>query len=67
MIRVLLTTAAAMFVIGAYSDYAAAASAQSTAGQSYRSRTYQENSSANRQSQGASRAFAPVTNSNKKK
>ncbi len=44
---------------------AAAQSRTSTAGQSYQSRTYQENSSANRTSAAASRAFS--TNSNSKK
>ncbi len=37
-----------------------AQSRTSTAGQSYQSRSYQQNSSANRQSAAASRAFAPA-------
>ena len=65
MIRVLLTAAAATFATAVCGSHAEAASSQPTRGMSYTSRTYQENSSANRQATGAARAFAPVK-SNKK-
>ncbi len=59
MIRILLLAAGVYAATTAIStEYAAAQSKQSTGGQSYTSRTYQENSSANRQSAAASRAFS---------
>jgi hypothetical protein len=59
MIRILLLAAGVCaFATTVDTTPVAAQSRQSTAGSSYQSRSYQENSSANRQSSAASRAFS---------